>query len=154
MGRSTSTDRTDVLCGLRSKNVCPPGKQWKESSTVYLFCLFQSSSLNTLPDTAQDQRWCGHGAYQGAFKGDCGIFPAEPGRIHRNGEKGTDLAAVQREHKTEKQAVRSTEAYAGSGKTALPDYMKIKFLASCRMNVIRFWTGSIPKSRKNCQRRL
>ena len=29
---------------------------------VYLFCLFKSSGWNTLPDTAQDQRRCGHGA--------------------------------------------------------------------------------------------
>ena len=33
-------------------------------------------------------------------------------------------------------------------------FMKITFLASCRMNVMQFWTGSILKSRKNCQQRL
>ena len=39
MERSTSFDRTDVLCGLWSENVCSPGKQRKESSTVYLFSI-------------------------------------------------------------------------------------------------------------------
>lgn len=53
MERSTSFDRTDVLCGLWSENVCSPGKQWKESSTVYLFSILKDSGWNTLPDTAQ-----------------------------------------------------------------------------------------------------